>query len=95
VKAFACDGRLLLAGIGPAGAGKTTAMKALAEVIRAGGTGRLVPLATSASAAGVLAEDLGRAVGEPAQVPVGVDPRPHAKALAKGRRCHRGWSSSP
>jgi conjugative relaxase-like TrwC/TraI family protein len=58
-RAFACDGRLLLAGIGPAGTGKTTAMRALAEVLRAGGVGRLVPLATSASAAGVLAEELG------------------------------------
>lgn len=56
---FACDGRLLVAGIGPAGAGKTTAMKALADVIDAGGSGRLVPLATSASAAGVLAGELG------------------------------------
>ncbi|MBR7827576.1 relaxase domain-containing protein [Actinospica sp. MGRD01-02] len=58
-KAFACDGRLLMAGIGPAGAGKTTAMKALADVIDAGGSGRLVPLATSASAAGVLVDELG------------------------------------
>jgi conjugative relaxase-like TrwC/TraI family protein len=59
VRTFACDGRLLLAGIGPAGAGKTTAMKALADVLRTGGTGRLVPLATSASAAAVLAGELG------------------------------------
>ena len=58
-RAFACDGRLLLAGIGPAGSGKTTAMRALADVLKAGGVGRLVPLATSAAAAGVLAEELG------------------------------------
>jgi hypothetical protein len=33
-------------------------MTAVAETIRAGLTGRLIPLATSASAAGVLARDL-------------------------------------
>ena len=86
VKAFACDGRLLVAGIGPAGAGKTTAMKALAEVIQAGGAGRLVPLATSASAAGVLAEDLGTAAENLHKFLWEWTKGPHAKALAKGRR---------
>jgi ABC-type sulfate/molybdate transport systems ATPase subunit len=38
VTAFACDERLLLAGIGPAGAGKTTAMRACAHVLRQAGT---------------------------------------------------------
>ena len=56
--AFACDSRLLLAGIGPAGSGKTTAMRALEHVLRAGGQ-RLVPLATSAAAADVLGRELG------------------------------------
>jgi hypothetical protein len=58
VTAFACDSRLLLAGIGPAGSGKTTAMRALEYVLRAGGQ-RLVPLATSASSADVLGRELG------------------------------------
>jgi conjugative relaxase-like TrwC/TraI family protein len=58
VTAFACDSRLLLAGIGPAGSGKTTAMRALEYALRAGGH-RLVPLATSAAAADVLGRELG------------------------------------
>jgi len=58
VTAFACDPRLLLAGIGPAGSGKTTATRALANVLRDGGR-RLVPLATSAAAADVLGRELG------------------------------------
>ena len=57
VTAFACDSRLLLAGIGPAGSGKTTAMRALEYVLRAGGQ-RLVPLATSAASADVLGREL-------------------------------------
>src|SRR5262249_11454711 len=59
VSAFASDGRLIVAGIGPAGSGKTTAMKALAQVMRSSGEGRLVPLATSAAAAAVLGGDVG------------------------------------
>jgi conjugative relaxase-like TrwC/TraI family protein len=58
VMAFACDSRLLLAGIGPAGSGKTTAMRALMHVLRADGK-RLVPLATSAASADVLGRELG------------------------------------
>ena len=58
VTAFACDSRLLLAGIGPAGAGKTTATRALQHVLRQGGQ-RLVPLATSAASADVLGRELG------------------------------------
>ena len=58
VTVFAADSRLLLAGIGPAGAGKTTAMRALAHVLRQGGR-NLVPLATSAAAADVLGRELG------------------------------------
>jgi hypothetical protein len=58
VTTFAGDSRLLLAGIGPAGSGKTTAMRALSHVLRAGGR-RLVPLATSAASADVLGRELG------------------------------------
>ncbi|MBS2966316.1 relaxase domain-containing protein [Actinocrinis puniceicyclus] len=84
-KAFACDGRLVLAGIGPAGAGKTTAMKALAEVIDAGGIGRLVALATSASAAGVLAVELGTGAENLHKFLWEWTRGKHAKDLAKGR----------
>ena len=56
--AFAVDDRLLVAGIGPAGSGKTTAMRAYAEAVAASGQ-RLIPLATSSAAADVLARDLG------------------------------------
>ena len=55
--AFACDERLLLAGIGPAGTGKTTAMRAYAHLLRQHGR-RLIPLATSAAAAHVLGREL-------------------------------------
>ncbi|WP_194909713.1 MobF family relaxase [Catenulispora rubra] len=89
VKAFACDGRLLLAGIGPAGAGKTTAMKALTTVIGAGGSGRLVPLATSASAAGVLAAELGTGAENLHKFLWEWKKGPHAKALAAGRKVPR------
>lgn len=57
VTSFATDDRLLLAGIGPAGAGKTTAMRAYAHVLRQMGR-RLVPLATSAASADVLGREL-------------------------------------
>jgi conjugative relaxase-like TrwC/TraI family protein len=58
VTAFASDERLLLAGIGPAGSGKTTAMRAYAHVLRHAGR-HLIPLATSAAAADVLGRELG------------------------------------
>jgi conjugative relaxase-like TrwC/TraI family protein len=59
VTAFAADPKTLVVGLGPAGTGKTTAMRALKTVLDQTGTGRLIPLATSAHAASVLAEDLG------------------------------------
>ena len=58
VSAFASDDRLLAVGIGPAGSGKTTAMRAYKEVLAAEGR-RLVGLAPSAQAAKVLEADLG------------------------------------
>ncbi|WP_370617721.1 MobF family relaxase [Mumia sp. Pv 4-285] len=48
----------LSVGIGPAGSGKTTAMRALAAIWQASGR-RVIPLAPSASAAQVLADELG------------------------------------
>ncbi|WP_194924385.1 MobF family relaxase [Catenulispora pinisilvae] len=88
VKAFACDGRLLMAGIGPGGAGKTTAMKALSEVIDAGEK-RLVPLATSASAASVLAADLGADAENLHKFLWEWTKGPHAEALARGQNVPR------
>jgi ATP-dependent exoDNAse (exonuclease V) alpha subunit len=58
VVGFAGDPRRLVVGIGPAGAGKTTAMRALAESWRTTGK-RVVPLAPSAAAAEVLGTELG------------------------------------
>jgi hypothetical protein len=89
-EAFACDGRLLLAGIGSAGTGKTTAMRALADVIDAGGVGRLVALATSASAAGVLAEELGMGAESLHKFLWEWTAGPYADALAKGRKMPPG-----
>jgi hypothetical protein len=58
VTSFAARSTLLTAGLGPAGSGKTTAMRALAHVLGQGGQ-RLIPLATSAAAADVLGRELG------------------------------------
>lgn len=57
-KDFACADRLLAGGIGPAGTGKTTALKLVRDAVAAGG-GRLIPLAPSARAAQVMEDDLG------------------------------------
>ncbi|MFF8618814.1 MobF family relaxase [Streptomyces sp. NPDC015350] len=56
---FVLSERLLLAGLGPAGAGKTTAMRLVARAVDAAG-GRLIPLAPSSRAAKVLGDDLDR-----------------------------------
>ncbi|MEU3455310.1 MobF family relaxase [Micromonospora sp. NPDC006766] len=56
-RAFATDGRLVVAGIGPAGAGKTTATRVVARAVEAAG-GRLIGLAPSARAATVLSDEL-------------------------------------
>ncbi|MEU6860909.1 MobF family relaxase [Glycomyces sp. NPDC046736] len=57
LESFATDTRQIVAGIGPAGTGKTTAMRALAHVLDTDGR-RLVPLAASGAAAAVLAAEL-------------------------------------
>ncbi|MER8184244.1 AAA family ATPase [Kitasatospora sp. NPDC094015] len=57
VTAFATDTRLVSLGLGPAGSGKTTAMQAYVHVANQAGQ-RVVPLATSAASAAVLARDL-------------------------------------
>ncbi|MFL6108016.1 MAG: MobF family relaxase [Marmoricola sp.] len=57
VDTFATSTARLVVGIGPAGAGKTTAMSAFATAWAAGG-GRVVPVATSSRAAQILGEEL-------------------------------------
>ncbi len=59
VHAFVADPRLLIVGIGPAGAGKTTAMQAAVAAWETCGR-RVIPLACSAKSAEVLAGDTGR-----------------------------------
>lgn len=54
---FACSGQQLVAGIGPAGAGKTTAMRAFVAAVQGEG-GKVVALGPSAVAAQVLGDDL-------------------------------------
>ncbi|MDM4723353.1 MobF family relaxase [Micromonospora sp. WMMA1363] len=56
-RAFTTDARLVVAGIGPAGAGKTTTMRVVARAVEAGGS-RVIALAPSARSAAVLAEEL-------------------------------------
>jgi conjugative relaxase-like TrwC/TraI family protein len=58
VTAFATSSRLLAAGLGPAGSGKTTAMRAYAHLAATAGI-RVIALAPSAAAADVLAADMG------------------------------------
>jgi hypothetical protein len=55
---FACSERLVVAAVGPAGAGKTTALMLAADAVMEGG-GRLIALAPSSRAAKVLADDVG------------------------------------
>ena len=83
VTAFAASGRLLGAGLGPAGSGKTTAMRAYARVAATAGV-RVIALAPSAAAADVL----GAGTGLPAAtlhkfLPEHTD-GPHAARLAAG-----------
>jgi conjugative relaxase-like TrwC/TraI family protein len=57
-KEFACSDRLLMVGVGPAGAGKTTALKLAADTVREAG-GRVIGLAPTAVAASVMGTELG------------------------------------
>jgi conjugative relaxase-like TrwC/TraI family protein len=59
VESFTGTGHRLVAGIGPAGSGKTTAMRAACAVWDADAR-RVIPLAASAKAAQVLGSELGR-----------------------------------
>ncbi|WP_380162833.1 MobF family relaxase [Kineococcus sp. R86509] len=55
---FATSSRLVVAGIGPAGTGKTTSLSLLTEAVQAQG-GRVIGLAPSARAAQVMSSELG------------------------------------
>jgi len=57
-RSFVCDDRLLVAGVGPAGTGKTTAMELTAAALERDGRA-LVAVAPSARAAAVLAAEVG------------------------------------
>ncbi|WP_113719740.1 MobF family relaxase [Arthrobacter dokdonensis] len=57
-KEFACSDRLLLVGVGPAGAGKTTALRLAADTVREAG-GHVIGLAPTAAAAAVMGTELG------------------------------------
>jgi conjugative relaxase-like TrwC/TraI family protein len=55
---FACSDKLLVIGVGPAGAGKTTALKLAADTVRQAG-GNVIGLAPTAAAAAVMGKELG------------------------------------
>lgn len=57
-RAFACGEKVLAVGIGPAGAGKTTAMKLAVETVQADG-GRVIGLSVAATAAAQLEDSTG------------------------------------
>jgi ABC-type uncharacterized transport system ATPase subunit len=57
-KEFACSDKLLVVGVGPAGAGKTTALKLAADTVRQAG-GNVIGLAPTAAAAAVMGKELG------------------------------------
>ncbi|GAA5226055.1 MobF family relaxase [Paeniglutamicibacter antarcticus] len=55
---FACSDKLLRVGVGPAGAGKTTALRLAADTINEAG-GKVIALAPTAAAAAVMSGELG------------------------------------
>jgi conjugative relaxase-like TrwC/TraI family protein len=58
VRQFATGGRLLQVAVGPAGAGKTTAMRAYTQTVHAAG-GTVIALAPAANAAALLGKEIG------------------------------------
>ncbi|MFC4334639.1 MobF family relaxase [Salininema proteolyticum] len=89
VESFATDHRDVVAGIGPAGAGKTAAMKALAHVLDTENR-RLVPLAASGAAADVLSRDLDRKAEVVLKFVYEWTTGSVAKAAAEGRPLYGG-----
>jgi ATP-dependent exoDNAse (exonuclease V) alpha subunit len=84
ITAFAASGMLITAGIGPAGTGKTTAMRAYQAILHDAGH-RLVPLATSAAAARILGGSLGTRADTIDKFVYEHTRGPHAAALASGQ----------
>jgi conjugative relaxase-like TrwC/TraI family protein len=83
VTAFATSNRLLVVGLGAAGTGKTTAMRAYAYVTRQAGQ-RVIPLAPSAAAAAVLGAEVGLRAENLHKFLHEHTRGPHATALASG-----------
>ena len=88
-RSFVCDDRLLVAGVGPAGTGKTTAMQLTAAALDLDGR-RLVAVAPSARAAAVL----GAEIGVPATTIAKVL-HAHEQAAATGARVPEIWALRP
>ena len=84
VTAFATSNRLLVVGLGAAGTGKTTAMRAYVHVARQAGQ-RVIPLASSAAAAAVLGGEVGLRAENLHKFLHEHTRGPHAAALASGR----------
>jgi len=88
-RSFVCDDRLLVAGVGPAGTGKTTAMQLTAAALDLDGR-RLIAVAPSARAAAVL----GGEIGVPATTIAKVL-HAHEQAAATGAPVPQSWTLSP
>ncbi|WP_034087934.1 MobF family relaxase [Streptacidiphilus albus] len=92
VEGFATDARMVVVGLGPGGSGKTTAMQAYVHVASQAGQ-RVIPLATSAAAAAVLAKDLGRPAENLHKFLWEYIQGPAAQALQSGRPVPRSRAS--
>jgi ATP-dependent exoDNAse (exonuclease V) alpha subunit len=88
-RSFVCDDRLLVAGVGPAGTGKTTAMQLTAATLDTDGRA-LVAVAPSARAAAVL----GAEIGVPATTIAKVL-HAHDQAATSGAPVPAAWALSP
>ena len=88
-RSFVCDDRLLVAGVGPAGTGKTTAMQLTAAALDLDGR-RLVAVAPSARAAAVL----GGEIGVPATTIAKVL-HAHEQAATTGAPVPESWALRP
>jgi hypothetical protein len=88
-RSFVCDDRRLVAGVGPAGTGKTTAMQLTAAALDAGGRA-LVAVAPSARAAAVLSQQIGVAATTIAKVL-----HAHDQAATTGGPVPPAWALHP
>jgi conjugative relaxase-like TrwC/TraI family protein len=88
-RSFVCDDRLLVAGVGPAGTGKTTAMQLTAAALDLDGR-RLVAVAPSARAAAVLGQEIGVPATTIAKVL-----HAHEQAAATGAPVPQSWALRP